>query len=100
MQSAYRFIAAKISTQPQQLYAKMLAEYHAGENVFENISKKYQLDKKELLYWYRFHKPDITLFQDVAETLTYFATEYKYVLFLINFKINTSQRPILTKKPK
>ena len=49
LQSAYRFIAAKISTQPQQLYAKMLAEYHAGENVFENISKKYQLDKKELL---------------------------------------------------
>ena len=80
LQSAYRFIAAKISTQPQQLYAKMLAEYHAGENVFENISKKYQLDKKELLDWYRFHKPDITLFQDVAETLTYFATEYKYAV--------------------
>lgn len=80
LQSAYRFIAAKISTQPQQLYAKMLAEYQAGENVFENISQKYQLNKKELLDWYRFHKPDITLFQGVAETLTYFATEYKYAV--------------------
>lgn len=33
LQSAYRSLQ-KISTQPQQLYAKMLAEYHAGENVF------------------------------------------------------------------
>ena len=80
LQSAYHFIAAQISAQPQQLSAKMLAEYHAGENVFENLSKVYQLDKPKLLDWYRFHKPDITLLQDVTETLNHFATEYKYAV--------------------
>src|SRR5690606_20354243 len=80
LESAYRFIAAQISTQPQQLSAKMLAQYHAGENVFENISKLYQIDKLKLLDWYRFHKPDITLFQDVEETLNYFSKEYKYAV--------------------
>lgn len=80
LQSAYHFIASQISTQPQQLSAKMLEEYHAGENVFENLSKLYQLDKVILLDWYRFHKPNITLFQDVAETLNHFSTKYKYAV--------------------
>ncbi|MGO1159334.1 HAD family hydrolase [Acinetobacter lwoffii] len=80
LESAYRFIAAQISAQPQQLSANMLAQYHAGENVFENISKIYQIDKSKLLDWYRFHKPDITLFQDVAETLNHFTTDYMYAV--------------------
>lgn len=80
LQSAYYFIAAQLSTQPKKLTAKMLAQYHAGENVFENISKTYQVDKSNLLDWYRFHKPDIALFQDVAETLNYLAPEYKYAV--------------------
>lgn len=80
LESAYRFIAAQISAQPQELSAKMLAQYHAGENVFENISKLYQIDKSKLLDWYRFHKPDINLFEHVAETLDHFAAEYTYAV--------------------
>lgn len=80
LQSAYDFIANKLSPQPNILSKKMLEQYHACENVFENLSRVYQLDMEELLDWYRFHKPDITLFQDVAETLNHFATEYKYAV--------------------
>lgn len=80
LQSAYNFIAEQISDQPQKLSAKMLMEYHAGVNVFDNLSKEYQLDKKKLLDLYRFHEPNISLFHGVDETLKQFSEEYKYAV--------------------
>lgn len=80
LHSAYRFIAAKISAEPEALSTHMLQQYHAGENVFEQLVYDYGIDKITLLDWYRFHQPDISLYPAVLETLNSYTAEYQYAV--------------------
>ena len=80
LHSAYRFIAAKISAEPEVLSAHMLQQYYAGENVFEQLVHGYGVDKTTLLDWYRFHQPDISLYPAVLETLNSYKADYQYAV--------------------
>ena len=80
LHSAYRFIAAKISAEPEVLSAHMLQQYYAGENVFEQLVHGYGVDKTTLLDWYRFHQPDISLYPAVLETLDSYKADYQYAV--------------------
>lgn len=80
LHSAYRFIAAKISAEPEVLSAHMLQQYYAGENVFEQLVHGYGVEKTTLLDWYRFHQPDISLYPAVLETLNSYKADYQYAV--------------------
>ncbi|KQQ68391.1 HAD family hydrolase [Acinetobacter sp. Leaf130] len=78
LKSAYYFIANKISDNPLDLFNRMLNQYFQGLNVFSSVSKDYQVDRSQLLDWYRFHQPNIQLYPDVLKTLLEFSPVYKY----------------------
>lgn len=80
LQSAYNFIAAELSTEPQQLSQQMLAQYHAGQDVFAQLSQQYAVEKATLLEWYRFHPPKLALYPAVLETLNIYSKTYKYAV--------------------
>ncbi len=66
LKSAYRYIADKIGF--AEAYDDMLKWYYHGENAFENVIAKYHVDTydiKQLLDFYRFHIPDISLKPEV-----------------------------------
>lgn len=82
--SAYRFIVSQleISTNSgSDLYEEMFYLFENGQNVFEFLLKKYKfLSKDQLLYWYRFHYPQIVLFDGVLECLNFLKKEYKFAI--------------------
>lgn len=80
LQSAYDFIATQLSTEPKQLSQQMLAHYHAGQDVFAQLTQQYAVDKTTLLDWYRFHPPKLDLYPTVLDTLTAYRASYKYAL--------------------
>ena len=70
LKSAYKRIATQIDVKKSKsLYSAMFAMYRGGEDVFQFLSKKYNIDKKNLLNTYRNHTPEIYLFDGVFELL-------------------------------
>lgn len=80
LRSAYQFIATNLSKEPDVLTVEMLQQYYLDEDVFESLSKNYNVDKKILLDWYRCHTPNIKLYPNVLETLNHYSRKYQYGL--------------------
>ncbi|TDQ31158.1 putative hydrolase of the HAD superfamily [Zeaxanthinibacter enoshimensis] len=69
LRSAYELIAKKIRPDEWKLlFSSMFSRYRCGKDVFEWLSATYGCEKNDLLKMYRYHKPDISLF-DGAEQL-------------------------------
>ena len=75
LKSAYRFISVQLSSEiGHSVYDEMLELKASGAVVFDVILEKYNIKKftvKDLIFLYRFHRPDITLSKGVQETLDY-----------------------------
>ncbi|UII76143.1 HAD-IA family hydrolase [Flagellimonas sp. HMM57] len=70
LKSAYLEIAAKL--EPKEsffLYAQMFSLYRKSENVFDFLTKKYNITKGELVQKYRNHLPSIQLFSGADDVL-------------------------------
>lgn len=80
LKSAYHFIATQITEQPIILSNKMFEQYYQGINVFEGLVQNYSIEMSTLLDWYRFHQPEIKLFDNVNDTLKKFSSLYKYAV--------------------
>lgn len=80
LKSAYHFIATQITEQPMILSNQMFEQYYQGINVFEGLVQNYSIEMSTLLDWYRFHQPEIKLFDNVNDTLKKFSSLYKYAV--------------------
>lgn len=70
LKSAYKFIANQLdSTDKKLLYRNMFAMYRKGENVFQYLVDKYNIEMSDLITLYRNHTPDIYLFDGLTEIL-------------------------------
>lgn len=78
LKSAYKYIASKISDNPDNLYAIMLEKYELGENVFDYLETELNVSKSSLLDYYRFHKPDIEPYDGVMAFLHKLSQSYKF----------------------
>ncbi len=66
LKSAYKEIAIKLESDDwMPLYARIFSLYRSNENVFEFLSKTYEISIKDLIDLYRNHKPNISLFDNV-----------------------------------
>lgn len=80
LESAYRYISSKISNEPVSLFNIMIEKYHNQEDVFEFLEKKYKVNKTELLHYYRFHIPEVKLYDNVESFLKKFSALYNFSL--------------------
>lgn len=78
LKSAYSYIASRISNSPTSLYKVMLEKYELGEDVFNYLEMEFNVSKSSLLDYYRFHKPDIKLYEGVIAFLHELSQSYKY----------------------
>ncbi len=79
--SAYRHIAFRLAPeQSEALFNRLVELYHRGENAFQYLVKRYDVDLATLLDWYRFHIPQIRLFPHVKEQLNRLKTDYRFAL--------------------
>lgn len=79
--SAYKHIARRLAPERSEALFNELAElYHRGENAFQYLVKRYDVDLTTLLDWYRFHVPQITLFPHVKEQLNRLKSDYRFAL--------------------
>ncbi|TDU40002.1 putative hydrolase of the HAD superfamily [Gelidibacter sediminis] len=68
LKSAYKSIAQHL--EPKQwkpLYSKMFSLYRCKLNVFEFLSKMYNIDLSSLIEMYQHHQPDIQVFDGVLK---------------------------------
>lgn len=82
LRSAYQFIAKQL--QPEfhnELYNRLINLYFGGQNVFDIIISEYpEVSKAQLLEWYRYHQPDIRLYDGVLDTLQAVKNDYKFAI--------------------
>lgn len=70
LRSAYSEIAKSVdSAQWRPLFARMYSLFRSKADVFEFVSKRYKMDKSDLLNTYRTHIPSLQLFKGVLETM-------------------------------
>lgn len=70
LKSAYTSIAKQLEPNDwKKLFAYMFSLYRCKEDVFAIIAMEYKTNKGELIETYRGHKPNITLFDGVLETI-------------------------------
>ncbi|ABR73480.1 HAD family hydrolase [Actinobacillus succinogenes] len=79
--SAYHHIAFRLAPeQEEMLFNRLVERYHRGENAFQYLTERYDVDLATLLEWYRFHIPDIHLFPHVEEQLNLFKSDWRFAL--------------------
>ncbi|WP_166966371.1 HAD family hydrolase [Yeosuana marina] len=76
LSSAYKeiasFISKKVTKSSEQLWQEMLASYHRGDNVFQDIIQKHQLTDvciEDFITRYRHHHPHIQLTSSTKQFL-------------------------------
>ncbi len=70
LKSAYQQIARKLEpVNHQTLFSFMISLYRSKENVFEIIEKRYQISKASLIDMYRYHDPQIKIFDGALAVL-------------------------------
>lgn len=75
LHSAYRYIARQLAADAaDSLYTEMWHRYQRKENVFEWLLSRFgkmvpNLELTTLLAWYRDHKPELSLAQEVSDFL-------------------------------
>lgn len=89
LKSAYLEIALSLAN--KNLYEIMLEKYFRKENVFEFLSKEYNVDIKLLLEQYRYHFPNIELINGAKELID-FCRENNFRLGLITDGRSITQR--------
>lgn len=89
LRSAYFEIA--LGLEDKSLYRIMLEKYFQKENVFEFLSKRYNVEVGMLLKQYRNHFPDIELIKGAKEVLD-FCKENSFKLGLISDGRSVTQR--------
>lgn len=82
LKSGYHYISLQISKEnADELYRNMLSIYKSGRNVFEYILVLYpELTLEQLLNWYRYHMPDIKLYDGVERFLQAVSSSYKFAI--------------------
>lgn len=82
LKSGYRYISLQISKEnADKVYRNMLSTYQSGGNVFEYILALYpELTLEQLLNWYRYHIPDIKLYDGVERFLQAVGSSYKFAI--------------------
>lgn len=95
LKSAYREIAFRLDSKNWlELYAKMLSLYRSERNVFDFLSKEYQLQKKDLIKSYREHLPDIQLFPNVLEFFERIKDKQGYIGIITDGRKETQSNKI------
>ena len=70
LKSAYQHIAQQLDQKDwKQLYTSMLSLYRCKENVFEVLVSKYGVEQKTLVDMYRYHLPNINLFDGILNII-------------------------------
>ena len=70
LRSAYSYIAKQLHPEHfESLNQEMLSMYKEGKDVFQYLANHYAIDKDKLLHMYRYHTPNITLFDGVYDIL-------------------------------
>lgn len=70
LKSAYRHISQHLEPKDwKTLYVSIFSLYRSKENVFDILTSKYSIDHKTLLDMYRYHLPQITLFNGVLDVI-------------------------------
>ena len=80
LKSAYQFISEKIAPIDKTLYSLMIEKYFKNENVFDYVEKTYNVDKSQLLNWYRTHFPHLKLYPHVECFLKNFRDDFKFAI--------------------
>lgn len=82
LRSAYQFIAKRLLPESHnELYERLINLYFKGQNVFDVIISEYpEVNKVQLLEWYRYHQPDIRLYDGVLDTLQAVKDDYKFAI--------------------
>lgn len=80
LKSAYQFISGKIAPFDKTLYFLMLEKYFKNENVFGYLEQIYNVDKSQLLIWYRTHFPNIKLYPHVESFIKNFRDDCKFAI--------------------
>lgn len=80
LKSAYRFIAEKLGETDGKLYNDMVEKYLNNENVFDYLEFTYDINKSQLLEWYRNHNPNISLYPHVNDFLNSFKYDFKFAI--------------------
>lgn len=76
--SGYKQIAMRLEPDDwKMLFNDLVKLYCNGDNAFQYIADKYKVDLPTLLYWYRFHLPEIKLFPNVENILNHLKEDYK-----------------------
>lgn len=76
--SGYKHIAMRLEPEDwKPLFDHLVKLYHHGENAFQYLTDKYQVELTTLLDWYRHHQPEIKLFNNTQEILTKLSKDYK-----------------------
>lgn len=78
LKSAYKYIATMVSNNPNSLYKVMLEKYEQEKDVFDYLETEFNVSKSALLNYYRFHKPNIELYDNVIRFLEDFSDLYMY----------------------
>lgn len=95
LKSGYHYISDHLPANGisrNALYRQMLKEFYAGRDAFAYILKLYpQFQKVQLLEWYRYHYPDISLNDNTLATIRYLA-QSKYVIGILTDGRSITQR--------
>lgn len=68
LKSAYTYISKKLDSEHfESLNLDMLSMYKDGKDVFQYLVENYAIDKEKLLHMYRYHTPNISLFEGVYD---------------------------------
>lgn len=78
LKSAYKYIAYKLDPNSKNLYDSMIDDYFNNNNVFNNLSVKYNVEITTLLVWYRFHSPNIKLYPNVQRFINKFRSHFDF----------------------
>jgi putative hydrolase of the HAD superfamily len=70
LKSAFRHISQQLEPKDwKTLYVSMFSLYRCKENVFDVLTSKYHTDNETLMDMYRFHFPQISLFNGVLDVI-------------------------------
>lgn len=95
LKSAFKAIAQRLEPKAwKPLYAYMFSLYRSKENVFTSIADKYQLNTHDLINWYRFHQPNIQIFDGAFQILSQIKERGGRLALLSDGRVNTQMAKV------
>ncbi|SFT63048.1 putative hydrolase of the HAD superfamily [Lishizhenia tianjinensis] len=92
VKSGFSFVAKKLEGENSlTLYCWMLSRFRNNLDVFDHLSQEYAVSVDQLLNWYRYHNPKISISQSTKALLEYL-NERNYLLAVITDGRSKTQR--------